>query len=176
MVPPLFGYHPHDRERGYRLFGSEEEDRKIYPDPNGKDLLFSQFRHNQVFEAERFPELVRGLWSSCRDRRYPGTIIKQELKVLDNDWYGVRGGRTVTVVWVYLGLDKEWYRRLAPDVRAIVRRLSGLSSIPHRFPHGDTFETGGMMATQINLLANMAGWVVACEANRDLFLELFDDG
>ncbi len=56
----------------------------------------------------------------------------------------------------------------------MVRRLSGRSSIPHRFPHGDTFETGGMTASQINLLANMAGWVVANPAHRDIFLELFD--
>ena len=174
MVPPLFGYHPHDRREGYRRFdGDESEDRRIYPDPNGKDLLFSQFRHNQVFEAKRFPDLLRGLGRACRDAEKPGVVFRQELEVIENDWYGVRGGRTVTVVWVYLGMSKSWYRRLRPEVRTIVRRLSGLSSIPHRFPFGETFETGGMSATQINLLANLSGWIVSCKSNRDIFLDLY---
>jgi len=86
-------YHPHDQRQGYRIFGSEASDRELYPDPNGKDLLFSQFRHNQVFAAKRFPELIRELWKSHRDRRRPGAIVRQELEVVDNSWYGVRGGR-----------------------------------------------------------------------------------
>lgn len=176
MIPPLFGYYPFDRRRGYQPFGDKDDDRRLYPDPFVGDLLYRQFRHNQVFASNQLSELLEGLWASRQigGREHTGILYRQELRVEDNPWFGIRGGRSVTVLWVYLDFVEGWYERLRPEVQTVVSRLRGRSSIPHRFPWGDTFETGGMSPTQVNLLSNMAAWVVACEDNRNLFLEMFD--
>ena len=94
-IPPLFGYQPYEEgdidqvNKGYVLYaGATATD---YP----------QYAHNQVFDSSQFPALLQGLWAASNGNTQPA-IFTQSLPVLPNGWFGITGGKKVTVVWCYL--------------------------------------------------------------------------
>lgn len=78
-----------------------------------------------------------------------------------NSWFGIAGGRTVTVVWCYLNYAETWaaqFRGNAP-VAALVEQAVREAA----FPHYDTLDTA-LTATEVNLLSSLTAWSVAGSA------------
>lgn len=178
QLPILFGYQPWQEGKGYRLYAGDEN-------PSGP-----VFRHNQVFRPEAFAELLQGLWKVTGNSGDPAAlgltgknkkaganlhpaILSQQLEVLPNAWFGVAGGRTVTVVWSYTNRVKDFYDACSPAVQAILGDFDDPSSCAG-WPHYSTVRTH-LTPTQINLLASLTAWSVVSPASRQTFLDLFED-
>jgi hypothetical protein len=163
-IPPLFGYQPYEdgkideRDKGYVL----------YAGASGTD--FPQFAHSQVFDASYFPALLQGLWAASNGNAQPA-IFTQSLPVLPNGWFGIAGGRTVTVVWCHLNAVSAWTDLFQnnPPVATIIANAVTQDG----FPHYDTFDTQ-LSATGINLLSGLTAWcVVSADASSKTFSNLF---
>jgi len=144
MIPPLFGYQPYDN--GYVTYAA-----------GSAPFKHPYFQNSQVFPSDAFQDLYQGLWTASGSGSYSApAIYKQTLTTVQNDWFGVGGGRSVTVIWVYLEFVESWYNAITdPLVRARVDALKLFSS----FPHYSTLKTE-LDAAEINLLANLTAWVV----------------
>jgi hypothetical protein len=167
-IPPLFGYQPYEtgdidqknpKEKGYVLYaGASVTD---YP----------QYAHNQVFDSSCFPALLQGLWAASNGNTQPAIFTQQSLQVMPNSWFGIAGGKTVTVVWCYLSAVSAWTNLFQnnPDVAAII---ANAVSKDH-FPHYDTIDTS-LSATEVNLLSGLTAWcVVSADAANLTFSNLF---
>jgi hypothetical protein len=161
QIPPLFGYQPHQDGVGYKLYAGD-------PDPN-----FPQGRFSQVFPAADFAPFLSGIWAaSGSGSSANAALLTQELAVQENGSFGVAGGRSVTVLWVYNNRVKGWYDALAPDVQAILGDFADPNSYSG-FPNYSTFSTN-LSPTQINLLASLTAWIVAADVNKQAFLDLYN--
>jgi hypothetical protein len=163
-IPPLFGYQPYEEgdidqlNKGYVL----------YAGASGTD--YPEYAHNQVFDSSYFPALLQGLWAASKGNSQPA-IFAQSLPVLPNSWFGIAGGKTVTVVWCYLSAVSAWTDLFQnnPDVAAIIaNEVSQMN-----FPHYNTIDTS-LSATEVNLLSGLTAWcVVSAEAANHAFSNLF---
>jgi hypothetical protein len=159
-IPPLFGYQPYNPQTGYVLYAGD-------PNPT-----FPQGRNSQVFESHLLAEVIQGLWAASGSGANSGsTLFKQTLAVQPNAWFGVQGGRTVNVLWVYPNRDQGWFDLLNPSVQALLDPFSDPTTFSY-FPHYPTFDTD-LTAQQINLLANYTAWMVASPQNAPLFLGMY---
>ena len=172
----LFGYQPWKEGKGYRLYAGDS-------DPAGPE-----YQHNQVFPAEAFVDFLRGLWAVTGNTSDPASlgakgrnivpgvnlhppVLRQELEVLANPWFGVAGGKKVTVVWTYTNRVQSFYDSLSPEVQALLGDFDDPGSFDG-FPHYSTFRTH-LSPTQINLLASLTAYNVVAPETRQLFLDLF---
>ncbi|MFL6233915.1 MAG: hypothetical protein ACJ76N_12340 [Thermoanaerobaculia bacterium] len=159
-IPPLFGYQPYNPKKGYVLYEG---------DPNP---VFPQGKNSKVFDSHKLAEVIQGLWEASGGGANTGSaIFRQPLDVQDNTWFGVQGGRTVNVLWVYPNRARDWFDELNPSVQALLAPFDDPSTLNY-FPHYSTLETD-LTATQINLLANFTAWMVAAEENAEEFLEMY---
>jgi hypothetical protein len=159
-IPPLFGYQPYNSRAGYVLYEN-------HPNP-----IFPQGRNSQVFESRLLADVIRGLWAANGNGANSGsTLYKQTLAVQDNTWFGVKGGRTVNVLWVYPNRDQRWFNRLNPQVQALLNPFSDPRTFAF-FPHYSTLATF-LSAQQINLLASYTAWMVANPGNAQQFLSMY---
>jgi hypothetical protein len=159
-LPPLFGYQPYQPGVGYLLYAG------------ASSPLFPEGGNSLVFPPAMFADLLAGLWAASGSGTNAGPAVwKQTLPVQDNAWFGVRGNRSVTLLWVYNNRVRAWYDLLSPQVQAILGPFDDPMSF-NSFPHYPTFDTG-LSATEINLLANLAAWVVGADPNRQAFLDLY---
>ncbi len=160
QIPPLFGYQPYQQGEGYKLYAGD-------PHP-----AFPQGQNSQVFPADAFAELVRGLWqASGSGTNQKPALFSQSLPVQENTWFGVADGRTVTVLWVYTARVRDFYDALSPQVQALMGTFDDPSSF-HSFPHYPTLDTA-LSPTEINLLASLTAWTVAAEENKAAFEALY---
>ena len=122
-------------------------------------------RHNQVFPSAEFPELVNALQAAKLDDK--PVIAVREHEVLDNPWWGIRGGRKVRIAWVYLDRVPGFEARLPKTTAALVQ--SGNASISagpfQGFPNYKTIGANNLSLVrlepdQVRLLANFCTWVV----------------
>ncbi|HEX6199247.1 MAG TPA: hypothetical protein VF150_03205, partial [Thermoanaerobaculia bacterium] len=121
---------------------------------------------------EAFAELLQGLWqASGSGTAQKPAVFSQSLEVRENPWFGVTGGRTVTVLWVYTARVRDWYDALSPDVQAVLGSFDDPASF-HSFPHYPTFDTD-LTATEVNLLSSLTAWTVAGDENRAAFEALY---
>jgi hypothetical protein len=166
-IPPLFGYQPYEvgdidqqnpNEKGYVLYaGASVTD---YP----------EYANNQVFDSACFPALLQGLWAASNGNSQPA-IFTQSLTVMPNSWFGIAGGKTVTVVWCYLSAVSAWTNLFQnnPAVAAIIANAVSQDS----FPHYNTIDTS-LSATEINLMSGLTAWcVVSAETTNHTFSNLF---
>jgi hypothetical protein len=162
-LPPLFGYQPYAPGVGYLPYAGAE------------DPSFPLFGHSQVFPCGRFPELLKGLFTASGggSNATAALFTQKDLAVQGNPWFGVRGDRTMTVLWVYLSPVKAWYEQLSPAVQAILGPFDSPTSFSS-FPHYSTFDTD-LSATEVNLLASLTAWTVAADENKAQFLALYSD-
>jgi hypothetical protein len=149
MVPPLFGYQPFSKKKGYVSYS--------------EGLVHSgnaAFANNQIFPSDQFEDLLQGLWSASGSGTYLNSpIFKQSLTTVANGWFGV-GSRSVTVLWVYLENTVAWSKELATAVRRIESKL-----VTHKkFPHYNTFLDTELTPNEIHLLANLTAWTVISHA------------
>jgi hypothetical protein len=161
-VPPLFGYKP------YEAGGLGEYKGYVpYTDTTNDDYI--AFSHNQVFPSDQFPALLQGLAAAAgAGFTTNSAIFTQRLTVIRNTWFGITGGKTVTVVWCYLNFAQRWADLFAgnPDVAALVNAARTSSN----FPHYNTLDTS-LTPTEVNLLSNLTCWAVTNQAAT--FTELF---
>lgn len=138
-LPPLFGVH--EQQKGIAL------------------------HHNQVFPREELAELVTALQAT---KRGGGPLIAvREHKVLDNAWWGIRGGRSVRIAWVYLDRVPRFEADL-PARTAQVIKLGQKHVLGGPFQEFPNYATMGQNAlslvrltpAQVRLLANLCSWVV----------------
>jgi hypothetical protein len=160
-IPPLFGYQPYDATvaGGYELYsaGANPASPAWY------------YRFNQVFRSEAFAGVRQGLWDASGAGTYrTAPVFSQRLTTVLNPWFGVQGGRYVTVLWVYLEHAADWYERLGIAEKLEVDAQTVLAG----FPHYSTFDTE-LSPTQINLLANLVAWSVVNPSSVAKFTLLF---
>ena len=140
----------------------------LYAGAKGTD--YPEYAHNQVFDSSCFPALLQGLWAASNGNSQPA-IFAQSLPVLPNSWFGIAGGKTVTVVWCYLSAVSAWTDLFQnnPDVAAIIaNEVSGMN-----FPHYNTIDTS-LSATEVNLLSGLTAWcVVSAETATHAFSNMF---
>ena len=161
QIPPLFGYQPYEPGTGYVL----------YPD-TGESSNFPQGRHSRVFDPPSFAEFLRGIWqASGAGTDLNAAVLKQRLSVQSNPWFGVAGGKTVNVLWVYTNRVKTWYDLLQPSVQAILGDFDDPMSLSS-FPHYGTFSTD-LSPTKVNLLASLTAWCLAGDPNKNLVLSMY---
>lgn len=161
-IPPLFGYQPYNPQAGYVLY-------KDHPNPG-----FPQGSNSQVFESHLLAEVIQGLWAASGSGANSGsTLYKQTLAVQDNAWFGVKGGRTVSVLWVFPNRDQGWYNQLNPAVQELLTPFSDPKTFSS-FPHYSTFETD-LTAEQVNLLASYTAWMVVNPGNAQQFLSMYQE-
>lgn len=135
--------------------------------------------NNQVFNQSDFVTLVQNLQAAKNAGGATMTTITHE--VLENKWWGLPGGGTVTICWVYLDRATNWESQLGdPDVlAAIMTGNQPNPSGPFRyFPNYLTVdEDPGVLPSlvvltneQVNLLADLTCWDVT--ENADTFTSL----
>jgi hypothetical protein len=162
-IPPLFGYQPYNPQTGYVLY-------KGHSNPT-----FPQGSNSQVFESRVLADVLQGLWAASGSGANSGSALyKQTLPVQDNLWFGVKGGRTVNVLWVCPNRDQGWFDLLSPDVQALLAPFSDPTTF-NSFPHYGTFYTD-LTAQEINLLASYTAWMVASPGNAQQFLSMYTTG
>ena len=163
-IPPLFGYKPYEpgglgQYKGY----------VPYTDTMNDD--FSAFSHNQVFRSEDFPNLLQGLAAAAgAGFTTNSAIFTQRLSVTPNSWFGITGGKTVTVVWCYLNFAQSWANQFANNLG--VAALVNAERASRNFPHYNTLDTS-LTPTEVNLLSNLTCWGVTNRA--ETFTGLFAD-
>lgn len=123
---------------------------------------------NEVFPGTDFPLLCEALLQ----KKAAGKTVMHRMRhqVLDNAHYGIEGGRTVEVLWVYNERVPEWERELPVGTRN--RIASGSLS---NFPHYRTFfqnATGtiDLTKTQVTLLKQLSAWNIV--SNEDQFRDM----
>jgi hypothetical protein len=147
MLPPLFGFQPHVTGKPYQR----------YPENSSEPLLdnaFEVYRHNQVFPAEQFIPMVNNLWIAATSG---GAAMFQQtdLPVLSNEWFGVKGGQEVDVLWTYNFPSTDFVDQLAWPIRLAMKLpFIGLRD----FPYYKTAAQLKLHERQINLLAHLAAW------------------
>jgi hypothetical protein len=165
-IPPLFGYQPYESgeidqvNKGYVLYaGATATD---YP----------MYASNQVFPSSDFPVFLQQIWkNSGSGSNQSPAVYAQSFQVLPNSWFGVGGGKTVTVVWSYLGAVASWQTQFQD--KPAVAALIALAESQMHFPHYPTVETS-LSATNVNLLAALTGWcVVSTDQTSKVFSGLF---
>jgi len=156
-IPPLFGYQPYQPGVGYVLY------------EGATDCVFPQGKNSQVFDSTAFADVLQGLWqASGSGTNATPAVYTQTLAVQPNPWFGVRGDRTVDVLWVHLNAVRAWYDLLAPSVQSLLGPFDDPTAFSN-FPHYSTFKTD-LNPTEINLLASLTAWTVAADANKEVFL------
>ncbi|NVB36869.1 hypothetical protein G6O69_03445 [Pseudenhygromyxa sp. WMMC2535] len=162
QIPVLFGYQPYQKGTGYKLYAGDDDPKQPI------------FRHNQVFPSTSFPELLQGIWESSGNAaghtNESPAVFSQSLAVSSNEWFGVRGNRQVTVVWVYNNFVNQWNEQLSTEVQQYVGELISKDKFP-MYPTSHTYLT----AREVNLLANLSAWVIANPQQAPLFQALFSD-
>ena len=96
------------------------------------------------------------------------------MRLQDNQWFGIQGGRDIGLLWVYNNRVHDWYRRLSPEVQQELGAFDDPDSFSG-FPNYSTLSTD-LDATQINLLASLSAWVVADGDNAEAFLAMYGGG
>ena len=144
-LPPLFGLQPYVRGKGYVPYSR---------DPGVGPVRL--YRHNQVFPTSAFADLQQALWAR-RSKGEP-VVVKLSLPLLDNDWYGISGGRTVNILWMYNDQVEAFWTQLSFEAKAAID-IAGRGA----FPLYNTFAQLELDATAVNALAHLWTWNLAAD-------------
>jgi len=130
---------------------------------------FGTFAHNQVFKKKKIIELLEQL-QILKVEDEP-LIVQQELEVLRNDWWGIKGGTEVEIMWVYLEKCRLFELQLPRETLDEIDK--GKKGLFPRFPLFKTFgqKKGkiiepALLREQANLLAAQAEWTVLNNAQK----------
>jgi len=127
---------------------------------------------NQVFEQSD----IYGLMTKLINAKLTGDsiIVKTTHITIPNEWWGINGGDTVNIVWVYNDLVEAFADSLIPDIRDQIKDLDGFPFFPY-FPRyalidEDLGRIVQLSAEQINLLYQFSAWHVY--SNEEVFKDL----
>ncbi len=144
-LPPLFGLHPYVSGRGYVPYSQDPGEGAV-----------RLFRHNQVFPTSCFAQLQQALWAK-RSSGLP-VVVRQTLNTLPNGWYGVPGGTSVEILWMYNDKVEAFWKQLRWEIRGAIDIAGGLA-----FPLYNTFTQLELDATAVNALAHLWCWNLAAD-------------
>ena len=123
----------------------------------------------QVFRPDGFVKMVKALQAA---KASGGPVVAvTELPVVDNDSWGIEGGWTVRIAWIYLDRSADFEAALGADVREELARGHDARVPPpmrgklRAFPNVATANHNGPDLTQLTseqarLLADHACWTV----------------
>lgn len=135
-----------------------------------------QLRFNQAFPREDFDELLADLQAAKREGE--PLVVTREHELLDNPFWGIHGGRTVRVTWVYLERCTRFEAQLPRRTRAWLNVADRVDIGPlDDFPHYPTLGANLLSITrlepeQVRLLTNYCAWLVIDQ--RATFESIFD--
>lgn len=110
--------------------------------------------------------MLQGLWeASGSGTNESGSNFTQSLTTVENRWFGVKGGRTVKVLWIYLNKIESWFNELSPDVREVVADTKN-------FPFYDTISQLELSKSEVTLLSNLTAWNVL-EDSKEQILDMY---
>lgn len=97
-------------------------------------------------------------------------MFKDRYPVRENARYGVEGGWTVEVLWVYNARVPAWEEQLPAEIGSMI----GQGDLEN-FPHYDTFSQNPLTVIDLNakqtlMLANLSCWNVI--HNKDVFVSM----
>ncbi len=127
--------------------------------------------NNHVFDRSDFPKVVRGLQEAKKAGRTVMTTT--ELKVQPNDWWGLEGGQSVRICWVYLDRVRTWEGQLSSEIRKEIERgnhawlaLGPFKKFPNYSTAGENaLDLVELTPDQVNLLADLSCWNITKNAN-----------
>jgi hypothetical protein len=164
-IPPLFGYQPYESGQIDQL----NKGYVLYAGATGTD--YPMYANSQVFPSASFQTFLQQIWKNSGSGTNAGPAISaQPLAVQPNTWFGIKGNKTVTVVWCYLSMVTAWQNQFQnnPAVAALV--VSAMSKM--NFPHYNTIDTS-LSATDVNLLSALTAWCVVTGDQNKVFSGLF---
>lgn len=168
-IPPLFGYQPY----GYGTIDECNKGYVLYAGAKCVDDDNAAYSVNQVFESSAFPTLLQGLWNAANNggSNAAPAIWAQSLTVLANNWFGIKGGNQVTVVWCYLNYAQAWANQFT---NTDVINFIATDKTQNSFPNYSTVFGTSLSPAQVNLMSNLAAWaVVTAENASHTFSNLF---
>ncbi|HET7434334.1 MAG TPA: hypothetical protein VFN10_06425 [Thermoanaerobaculia bacterium] len=123
---------------------------------------------NQVFNTSDYATLVAAL--QTQKNAGEAMIVSMTHDIVQNNWWGIPGGGSIEILWVYLDRVKAWEDQLTDDyIKAqLLLADAGLGDFPH-FPNYATVDEDKispdslteLSARQVNLLADLTCWVVS---------------
>lgn len=131
---------------------------------------------SHVFPQEDWLPLITEMQAAQASGQ--GIVVAMNHTTISNRKYGISGGRSVAVVWVYLGRTTSWEVQLSDTMRQLVEpaedpsnQANTISSGPFKkFPHYDT-RLASIDFQQANLLADLCGWHI--HNNQHIFKAAF---
>ena len=138
---------------------------------------------NQVFPTDAFSTVAQGLIDAKYGTTPNGTVMFQSaLEVQDNAWWGLTGGWSANVLWVYNDRVMAWEEQLPADVaQAIEEGNAADPSGPfEHFPNYYTMfqnsdlELVELTREQVNLLGALSCWNIT--ENADTFRAFLTGG
>jgi hypothetical protein len=125
--------------------------------------------NNQVFKKEDFNKVYNGLSNAKKAGKT--VMVNTTLTTVNNDWWGIKPGHTVEILWVYNETVPEWQNQLsAPVLNEICQGPAG------KFPDFPLYKLIGengilkgisLTASQVNLLYQLSAWNVY--SNKEAF-------
>lgn len=120
------------------------------------------FDNNIVFanQIDKYNKLVKSLLEKINAGEPPIHIDKYN--VTQQDFYDIKGGYEVKIMWVYNSPCSQWYKNLQTQVKDFMddkkNRLTN-------FPNYKTFEQNppqiiDLTPEQVNLLAHLSAWII----------------
>ena len=121
--------------------------------------------YNHVFPASDYAPLIQEL-QALKKNGQPMVVTKTH-EVLPNPFWGIAGGGTVEILYVYLDEVASWKSQIADEWVKIQLDLGDVGEFPH-FPNYKTIDENllppwsltQLTPRQVNLLADLTCWVV----------------
>ena len=161
VIPSYFGVIP-DESAEMADYSEFKEDSSL----SEKDCTTLSSR-NKVFDSSHFRELANTLWQAKTDGT-PIACLQKNLTILKNSCYGISGGETVDIFWVYNDLPNNWFNHLKPDLK---EKISGNKDFDS-FPIYDFTELF-LSAPVANIMSALAKWTIENSSHQwgELFRE-----
>lgn len=141
----------------------------------GKDLRPIDQHFRKVFDTSDH-ELMCQSFQEAFSNGDP-LVHEGEHRVLENSYFGIKGGKTVKIFWIYNDRSKNWENEIKGDFGEKIRGRIGSSGGLRNFPNFKTFGENflkviDMKTEQATLLSNYTTWVV--KHNEEKIKRFFD--
>eukprot|EP00817_Percolomonadidae_sp_ATCC50343_P001623 CAMPEP_0117421968 /NCGR_PEP_ID=MMETSP0758-20121206/2916_1 /TAXON_ID=63605 /ORGANISM="Percolomonas cosmopolitus, Strain AE-1 (ATCC 50343)" /LENGTH=502 /DNA_ID=CAMNT_0005204335 /DNA_START=643 /DNA_END=2147 /DNA_ORIENTATION=- len=129
-------------------------------------------------DGELYRELIKDIHKKVVEGQ--PAIIEKTYEVVDNPYFGIKGGWQVNILWVYHCVNKHFEQRLPPETRELIRKKKTIFS---NFPHFKTIYENkksliGLMLEQTQLLGHQGcfNFLEEQETIKTFFKKASNDG